>query len=273
MPIKKKVPVKKAAVKKVVIGPKAKLMKLAVTTLRTKAKKLGVSDVAKRTKENLAQSIILGEARKKRGTAAGKKATAKRAVSTTRQKVEGLNIWAAKPKFAYRQTGTSNEARDALKEAKLPGKRTSASGNVYYERRRNRSDNPFRLHGPEDPGNDLSKLGYREVGMLAQLLEAWSDQNLSSLAKSYFGELEAWGFNPNSGFVFLIDEDYNTLMFNGSLGKLDLFLFTPDEGAEGFIEDLLNEFKYLNKDDQEFVLMYYHLLNAAEKRAYKKPTA
>jgi hypothetical protein len=61
MPIKKKVPVKKAAVKKVVIGPKAKLMKLAVTTLRTKAKKLGVSDVTKRTKENLAQSILLGK--------------------------------------------------------------------------------------------------------------------------------------------------------------------------------------------------------------------
>ena len=97
MPIKKKVPVKKAAVKKVVIGPKAKLMKLAVTTLRTKAKKLGVSDVTKRTKENLAQSIILGEARKKRGTAAGKKATAKRAVSPTRQ------------------TGTSNLVRDLMK--------------------------------------------------------------------------------------------------------------------------------------------------------------
>jgi hypothetical protein len=75
MPIKKKTT---AAKKPAVLGPKAKLMKLAVTTLRNKAKKLGVSDVSKRTKENLVQSIILGEARKKRGTAAGKKATAKR---------------------------------------------------------------------------------------------------------------------------------------------------------------------------------------------------
>ena len=271
MPIKKKVPVKKAAVKKVVIGPKAKLMKLAVTTLRTKAKKLGVSDVTKRTKENLAQSILLGEARKKRGTAAGKKATAKRAVSTTRQKVEGLNIWAAKPKFAYRQTGTSNEARDALKEAKLPGKRTSASGNVYYERRRNRSDNPFRLHGPEDPGNDLSKLGYREVGMLAQLLQAWSDQKLSSLAKKYFAELEDWGYNSKSGFVFLVDIYYNVLMYNDSIKKLDLFLSTPYEGQEGFIEDLLIDFKTLDEEDQDFVERYYKDLDAAEKRAYKKP--
>jgi hypothetical protein len=122
MPIKKKVPVKKAAVKKVVIGPKAKLMKLAVTTLRTKAKKLGVSDVTKRTKENLAQSIILGEARKKRGTAAGKKATAKRAVSPTRQ------------------TGTSNLVRDLMKKALPPGRRVSAAGRTYTERRKNRSD-------------------------------------------------------------------------------------------------------------------------------------
>ena len=81
MPIKKK----PTAAKKPVLGPKAKLMKLAVTTLRNKAKKLGISDVSKRTKENLVQSIILGEARQKRGTTAGKKATAKRKASTTRQ--------------------------------------------------------------------------------------------------------------------------------------------------------------------------------------------
>ena len=136
MPIKKKVPVKKAAVKKVVIGPKAKLMKLAVTTLRTKAKKLGVSDVTKRTKENLAQSIILGEARKKRGTAAGKKATAKRTmagVAPSRAR--------AAAKASY-QTGRSDFSRDFSRVAKAPGKRKSPSGGFYYERRKNRSDKP-----------------------------------------------------------------------------------------------------------------------------------
>ena len=137
MPIKKKVPVKKAAVKKVVIGPKAKLMKLAVTTLRAKAKKLGVSDVTKRTKENLAQSIILGEARKKRGTAAGKKAIAKRAVSPARQ------------------TGTSNLVRDLMKKALPPGRRVSAAGRTYTERRKNRSDrNPTAWKQLTGRGND-----------------------------------------------------------------------------------------------------------------------
>jgi hypothetical protein len=99
MPIKKKTT---AAKKPAVLGPKAKLMKLAVTTLRNKAKKLGVSDVSKRTKENLVQSIILGEARKKRGTAAGKKATAKRTMS-------------AGVRQSTRQTGTSKLTRDLKK--------------------------------------------------------------------------------------------------------------------------------------------------------------
>ena len=130
MPIKKKTT---AAKKPAVLGPKAKLMKLAVTTLRNKAKKLGVSDVSKRTKENLVQSIILGEARKKRGTAAGKRATAKRAVSGVRQ--------------STRQTGTSKLKRDLNKPALPPGRRISKAGNVYYERRRNRSDKPGQLAG------------------------------------------------------------------------------------------------------------------------------
>jgi hypothetical protein len=130
MPIKKKT----TAAKKPVLGPKAKLMKLGVTTLRNKAKALGVSDVSKRTKENLVQSIILGEARKKRGTAMGKKATAKRAVS--------------KYRFPDRQipgTPEDDKFRDRSRKALAPGRRVSKSGNVYYERRRDRSDIPGQL--------------------------------------------------------------------------------------------------------------------------------
>jgi hypothetical protein len=138
MPIKKKTTAAKkpAAKKPAVLGPKAKLMKLLVGTLRTKAKKLGISDVSKRTKENLAQSIMLAEARKKRGTAMGKKATAKKAAST---------------RGADRQTkGTPNESikADNQREALAPGRRTSKSGNVYSERRRDRSDKPGTMNEP-----------------------------------------------------------------------------------------------------------------------------
>jgi hypothetical protein len=135
MPIKKK---PAAAKKPAVLGPKAKLMKLAVTTLRNKAKKLGISDVSKRTKENLVQSIILGEARKKRGTAAGKKATAKKSMAGVRQ--------------STRQTGSSKTTRDLKKRALAPGRRVSAAGNVYYERRKNRSDKPGQLMGEKYQG-------------------------------------------------------------------------------------------------------------------------
>jgi hypothetical protein len=263
MPIKKKTTAAKkpAAKKPAVLGPKAKLMKLLVGTLRNKAKKLGISDVAKRTKENLAQSIMLAEARKKRGTTLGKKATAKKAAST---------------RGADRQTkGTPNDSikADGKRKALAPGRRVSKSGNVYSERRRDRSDKPGQLYGPYGSNNELSLLGYRECGMFAQLLEAWSDQNLSSLAIQYFEGLEDWGFNPESGFVFLVDRDYNVLMYNDSIKKLDLFLSTPEEGQEGFIEDLLIDYKYLVYEDKLFVLEYYKKLDAAEKRAYAKPLA
>jgi hypothetical protein len=130
MPIKKKTTAAKkpAAKKPAVLGPKAKLMKQLVSTLRNKAKKLGISDVSKRTKENLAQSIMLAEARKKKGTTLGKKATAKKAAST---------------RGADRQTkGTPNESikADRKRKALAPGRRVSKSGNVYSERRRDRSD-------------------------------------------------------------------------------------------------------------------------------------
>jgi hypothetical protein len=138
MPIKKKTTAAKkpAAKKPAVLGPKAKLMKQLVSTLRNKAKKLGISDVSKRTKENLAQSIMLAEARKKKGTTLGKKATAKKKLVSTRG--------------ADRQTpGTPNNSlkRDNQRDAFAPGKRTSKSGNVYYERRRDRSDKRGQLLG------------------------------------------------------------------------------------------------------------------------------
>jgi hypothetical protein len=187
MPIKKK---PAAAKKPAVLGPKAKLMKLAVTTLRNKAKKLGISDVSKRTKENLVQSIILGEARKKRGTAAGKKATAKRTASSTRQ------------------TGSSSTARDRARKALAPGRRVSRTGRVYYERRKNRSDKPGMLAGyngwenwstwnanlwdgeafydmvqeAKDSGDDKMEI--------AAMLESYYDDAADSLnARGFFGDV------------------------------------------------------------------------------------
>lgn len=50
-------------------------------------------------------------------------------------------------KNKYRQRGRSNILKDKRRKAMQPGKRTSASGSVYYERRKNRSDKPGSLTG------------------------------------------------------------------------------------------------------------------------------
>lgn len=54
-------------------------------------------------------------------------------------------VGTAKKKF--RQTGSSNRINDMQRKAKAPGKRKSASGNTYIERRKNRSDKPGSLTG------------------------------------------------------------------------------------------------------------------------------
>ena len=163
MPIKKKTTAAKkpAAKKPAVLGPKAKLMKQLVSTLRNKAKKLGISDVAKRTKENLAQSIMLAEARKKKGTTLGKKATAKKKLVSTRGADRQLP---GTPKNSLK--------RDNQREALPPGKRVSKSGNIYYERRRDRSDKPGQLAAKFETNSDY----IREIPAFYEYVREFYDE-------------------------------------------------------------------------------------------------
>ena len=149
-------------------GPKAKLMKQTIPALRKKAKALGVSDYTKRTKENLVQSIMLAEARKKRGTGmAGRKAKLK----PVPQKKVAEYVYnekygrIAKP-LTSMPTATLNTVehearREAIRKfenshtpskadkgrfAMRPGKRISKNGNEYYEYRGNRADANVNMH-------------------------------------------------------------------------------------------------------------------------------
>lgn len=125
------------ATKKTTEGPKAKLMKLSVVTLRKKAKALNISDISGRTKENLVQSIMISEARKK--------GAAKRKTATK----QGSLFRATRVSRSGEQTGRSDAARDLSRRALAPGKRLSRTGKVYYERRRNRSDVPPTMMGEQ----------------------------------------------------------------------------------------------------------------------------
>lgn len=68
-------------------------------------------------------------------------------------------------KKEYRQTGTSNKFYDEQRTAKAPGKRKSATGKTYYERRRNRSDMPGTLAGVS-----MAKLNGAMLGKLTTKL-------------------------------------------------------------------------------------------------------
>jgi hypothetical protein len=68
-----------------------------------------------------------------------------------------------------RQTGSSNKKIDKQRTAKAPGKRKSATGKVYYERRKNRSDKPGSLAGiKQQVYNNLGSalMAYEKAGTI-----------------------------------------------------------------------------------------------------------
>ena len=99
---------------------KEKLAAKTVDQLKAAAKRLGgklvTPDGKAKTKQQLINTIVM------KNRLAGKSMGAK-------------------------QTGTSNAAKDRMRKAKAPGKRTSAKGKVYTETRKNRTDKPGSLLG------------------------------------------------------------------------------------------------------------------------------
>jgi len=97
---------------------KEKLQAKTVDQLKRYAKKVGAKivtpDGKAKSKEQLVNSIVM------------------------KQRLGGLG---------ERQTGATNKRVDVKRKAKAPGKRTSASGKTYYERRKNRTDKPGSMLG------------------------------------------------------------------------------------------------------------------------------
>ena len=79
---------------------------------------------------------------------------------------------------------------------------------------------------------DLSKLGYREIDLLADLLKAYSDAEWNS-KDDELGDEVKWEYNPNSDNLFLVDEYYRVAMINDD-GKLENWLNCGNCGKEGF---------------------------------------
>ena len=82
---------------------------------------------------------------------------------------------------------------------------------------------------------DLSEFGFRELKEAGLLLTLYkSDKDKSELSEKISIE-----FNPNSGNVFLVDEDYNVAMeWNGELVN---WLNCPECGYENYLPEYLKE--------------------------------
>tara|TARA_R100001530_G_scaffold112217_3_gene79269 strand:+ start:919 stop:1251 length:333 start_codon:yes stop_codon:yes gene_type:complete len=81
---------------------------------------------------------------------------------------------------------------------------------------------------------DLAKFGYRELKEAAKLLETFKTDKDDTC---FLGSSICLEFNPNSGCVFLVDDDGNVAMMLGE--KLEDFLSCPDCGEEGSFSEFL----------------------------------
>lgn len=96
---------------------------------------------------------------------------------------------------------------------------------------------------------DLSKFGARERAMLVDILKAWEEQGLPH----DFNDDEVVPMMNTSGNVFLTNEDFQVAKMNGD--KLESFYYTPNNGYEGFLEELLVEIDDCwPRDDVEYLL-------------------
>lgn len=94
---------------------------------------------------------------------------------------------------------------------------------------------------------DLADFGARERHMLAKILALPFPEN-------FYDDGVKPAFNRNSGYVFLVNSDYQCAMLNDETGKLELFHSTPYNGKEGFLSELLavppSEY---HEEDQKYI--------------------
>jgi hypothetical protein len=88
----------------------------------------------------------------------------------------------------------------------------------------------------ETTTTDLSKFGWRERKMAAELLTASCEQGLPD---DFEDDAVTIMMNMNSGNVFLTNADFQVAMMNGD--KLESFYSCPECGHEGFKEDMAHD--------------------------------
>lgn len=86
---------------------------------------------------------------------------------------------------------------------------------------------------------NLEHFGFREIKMAADLMNAYADGK----APRWFDDSGVTvEFNPNSGYVFLVNDECQVLLFNGT--DLVGWHYLGYAGNEGTIEDLWYEYEH-----------------------------
>ena len=99
---------------------------------------------------------------------------------------------------------------------------------------------------------DLADFGFREQEEAKDLFQAWRE---SGLPIDFENNGVKLAFNMNSGYVFFTNSEYQVAMcVQGENNKLELqsFYSSPYENREGFFDELLEEYKEMNWEDQEW---------------------
>ena len=77
----------------------------------------------------------------------------------------------------------------------------------------------------------------RERALAIELLQALGEQGLPD---DFYEEGVKIACNRNSGYVFLVNGEYQCAMMNGD--KLESFYTSPYDGHEGFIDELFERY-------------------------------
>ncbi len=96
---------------------------------------------------------------------------------------------------------------------------------------------------------NLADFGTRELKEAGKLLSAIA----YGLPDDFYNQGIRVGFNMNSGYVFLINDEYQVAMYDDESEELYSFYTTPYEGREGCYEELLQEYDDMHPEDQEFM--------------------
>jgi len=92
------------------------------------------------------------------------------------------------------------------------------------------------------PYYEFPVLASCEVDEVIQLLTALRK---GAIRRELYGHLTTAKlkivYNTETGVIFLMDEDMNTFLWRDDTDEIDVWVMCPNCGAEGFIEDLLEE--------------------------------